>query len=146
MKLVDLTEEMARLIVEGAHRAWTQKDLDSMLSWYVDDLTYLCNVGGRDGGPLFLTGKEELRDFLLPVTEVADATSTLLEFRFQDGVGRARIDSELRHRKTGVVLKGTYRQVLTFANDKIAKLEEFHDAARMRAFWNLVSSVNPDPG
>ena len=60
-------------------------------------------------------------------------------FRFSDGVGRALIGAVIRHKDTGHKLAGTFRQVVYYRNNQIAQLEEFHDAARMAAFWRLVA-------
>jgi len=43
------------------------------------------------------------------------------------------------HKGTGHKLAGTFRQVVYYRNNQIAQLEEFHDAARMAAFWRLVA-------
>jgi hypothetical protein len=35
-------------------------------------------------------------------------------------------------------LVGSYRQLVTYRGDKIERLEEFHDAAKMIAFWQMI--------
>ena len=55
-----------------------------------------------------------------------------------DGVGRATIECYVRHRTTRHVLVGSYRQLVTYRGDKVERLEEFHDAAKMIAFWQMV--------
>ena len=135
---MEINEPTARGILEAAHAAWNRRDIDAMLEWYHDDLTYFCNTGGSDGGALRLYGKADMRAFLSPVLNVADCISVPCSFTYQDGMGRAHIEVVLRHRKTGHTLQGTYRQLLFFRDFKISALEEFHDAARMKAFWAMV--------
>ena len=139
-----LDEAKARSILAAAHLAWSCGDLEGMLAFYNDDLTYFCNTGAPDGGPLELFGKADMRAFLEPVLQIAECTTVPITFSYKDGVGRAQIDVVLRHLKTGHTLTGLYRQVVKFAGDKICAVEEFHDAARMRAFWNMVLSPNDD--
>ena len=37
------------------------------------------------------------------------------------------------------MLVGSYRQLVTYRGDRIERLEEFHDAAKMIAFWQMIS-------
>ena len=55
-------------------------------------------------------------------------------------IARAQIDTYVRHRRTGHVLAGSYRQVVTYRGNEIWRIEEYHDAAKMAAFWRLVAS------
>ncbi len=126
-----------------AHAAWSTGDIEGVLAQYVDDLTYWCNTGGPDGTPMTIAGKDGLRDFMQSIAQVAESVSVSEYFRLQDGVGRANIECYIRHKSTGHKLVGSYRQVVTYRGDKIARLEEFHDAARMAAFWRLIAG---DPG
>lgn len=133
-----LNEPTARSILEAAHAAWSKQNIDGMLDWYDDRLTYFCNVGGADGGELRLYGKADMRAFLSPVTAVADCVTVPFAFTFSNGIGRAQIEVYIKHRESGNLLHGTYRQVVEYRDYKIFAVEEFHDAARMRAFWAMV--------
>ena len=135
---MDINEPTARGILEAAHATWNRQDIESMLDWYHDDLTYFCNTGGSDGDALRPYGKADMRAFLAPVLKVADCVSVPYSFSYQDGIGRAHIEVVLRHRETGHTLQGTYRQLVFFRDFKIQAIEEFHDAARMKAFWAMV--------
>ena len=135
---MDINEPTARSILEAAHAAWNRQDIEAMLEWYHDDLTYFCNTGGSDGDALRLYGKADMRAFLTPVLKVADCISVPCAFTYQDGIGRAQIEVVLRHHETGHTLQGTYRQLLFYRDFKIQAVEEFHDAARMKAFWAMV--------
>ena len=135
---MSLNEPTARSILEAAHAAWNRQNLEDMLTCYHDDITYYNNTGGIDGNVLKLYGKEDMRAFLQPVLDIADCISVPLTFNYRDDVGRAQVEVVIRHRQSGMELKGTYRQFVTFQNFQIIALEEFHDAARMKAFWTMV--------
>ena len=140
-----VTESEAKNILEQAHLAWSEGDLDGTLACYRDDLRYVCNTGGFDGSPLCISGKDQFRDFLLPVIETVDSLSTVSHFRLEGQVARAFIDCTLSHRNTGLQLVGNYTQIVTFERGKILQMEELHDVARMAAFWRLVLSEEEKP-
>jgi ketosteroid isomerase-like protein len=139
IKQMTIDEHRARMILDRAHAAWSRGDVEGVLSQYVEDLTYCCNTGGVDGGPLMITGKQGLREMLQPIVDVAESVSVSEYFRFNEGMGRAKIECYIRHRKTRHMLVGSYRQLVTYRGDKIERLEEFHDAAKMVAFWRMIS-------
>jgi len=134
-----LDEFRTRDILDAAHAAWSRGDVEGVLSQYVDDLTYWSNTGAPDGGPLTIVGKVALRKFLESIAEVADSGSVSEYFRLIEDVGRAKIECFIRHKQTGHTLVGSYRQVVTFRCDKIVRVDEYHDAARMAAFWRLIA-------
>ncbi len=134
-----LDEHRARMIVESAHAAWSRGDVDGVVRHCADDITYFCNTGGPDGGPLTIVGKEAYREFLQQIVDVAESVSVPEYFRFEDGVGRTTIDCYIRHKTTRHTLVGSYRQLVTYDGPWIVRLEEFHDAAKMIAFWRMIS-------
>lgn len=134
-----LDAQSARDVLDGAHAAWSNGDIERLLSYYADDLVYWCNAGSLEGAPYVLEGKPAYRTFLHSIVAVADSASVTEHFQFEDGIGRAKVECYIRHRRTGLVLSGSYRQVATFRGRKIARIEEFHDAAKMAAFWRLVT-------
>ena len=136
---MQVDEHKARIILDMSHAAWSRGDIEGVLRNYVDDLTYYCNTGGPDGGPLSVVGKQALRNMLQPIVEVAESVSVSEYFRYSDGVGRAMIECYIRHKTTHHTLVGSYRQLVTYRDDKIERMEEFHDAAKMIAFWKMIS-------
>jgi ketosteroid isomerase-like protein len=136
---MDLDEHRARMILDLSHAAWSRGDVEGVLSHYVDDLTWFCNTGGVDGGPLTIKGKQALRQMLQPIVDVAESVSVSEYFRFVDGIGRAKIECYIRHKTTRHLMVGSYRQLITYRGDKIERMEEFHDAAKMVAFWQMIS-------
>lgn len=136
---MELDEHRARMILDSTHAAWSRGDVEGLLRYYVDDVSYFCNTGGPDGGPLLITGKQAYGEMLQMIADVAESVSVAEFFRFQDGVGRANVECYIRHKQTRHTLVGSYRQLITYRGDKIARTEEFHDAAKMIAFWRMVT-------
>jgi ketosteroid isomerase-like protein len=136
---MSLTEAIAREVLDSAHAAWSNADIEGVLSCYVDDLTFWCNSGGPDGGALLITGKANLRAFLQSIVDVAESVSVSEYFRLADGIGRAKIECYIRHRKTGHTMAGSYRQLVSYRDSRILQISEYHDAARMAAFWRLIA-------
>ena len=134
-----LTEAEAREIVIAAHRAWSERQLEQVLSFYEDNLLYWCNVGAPDGGPLLIMGKEAFRTSLQSFLGTTRCKSGVHTFEFKDGVAKATAFHRVTHVETGYVLDGSFRQVWTFKSKRIARLDEYHDAARLTAFWRLVA-------
>lgn len=140
-----LTGREAEAILRKAHLAWTEGDIDGTLACYSDDLTYVCNTGAVDGGPLTISGKPQFRDFLLPVMETVASWTAVSQFKFDGQIGRALIECHLHHRKTGLSLVGTYSQIATFKRGMLSRMEELHDVSRMVSFWRLVLSEEEEP-
>jgi ketosteroid isomerase-like protein len=136
---MQLDEHRARMILESSHAAWSRGDIEGVLYHYADDLSYCCNTGGPDGGPLTIEGKQGLRQMLQAIVDVAESVSVPEYFRYEDGVGRSKIECYIRHKTTHHTLVGSYRQLVTYRGDKIARMEEFHDAAKMITFWKMIS-------
>jgi ketosteroid isomerase-like protein len=136
---MDLDEHRARVILESTLAAWSNADIDALVSHFVDDMTYFCNTGGPDGGPLTIVGKRTYREMLQQIVDVAESVCVSEYFRFANGVGRAKIECYIRHKTTRHTLVGSYRQLITYRGDRIERMEEFHDAAKMIAFWQMIS-------
>lgn len=140
MNAVRLDSEwlQAEAIVNAAHAAWSSRDLDRMLSFYTHDIVYTCN-GDPNGEPLRLIGHQAMRGFLEPVLAVAESASVVENFTFDGTTVRTNIACYVKHLKTKIVLTGNYRQILRFREGRVCQLDEFHDAARLNAFWRLVA-------
>lgn len=114
-----------------------------MLRLYDEDVIYWCNAGGPRRKPLMIVGKPVFRNFLESVADVAESVCVTEYFRLIGGVGRTKIDAYMRHKQTGHTLVGSYRQVVTFRDRKILRLDEYHDAAKMVAFWRIIAGETP---
>jgi ketosteroid isomerase-like protein len=127
------------MILESAHAAWSRGDVEGVVCHVADDITYFCNTGGPDGGPLTIVGKQAYREFLQQIVNVSESVAVAEYFRFEEGIGRATVECYIRHKTTRHTLVGSYRQLVTYSGPRIVRLEEFHDAAKMIAFWRMIS-------
>jgi ketosteroid isomerase-like protein len=141
-----LDQYMARSILESTHHAWCKGEIERLLSYYADDCTYWNNAGSLDGAPFILEGKAHFRTFLTSIYAVAESATVIESFQFEDGVACANVAAYIRHRRTGHVLSGTFRQVITYRGRKIQRNEEYHDAAKMAAFWKMVTCDDSGEG
>jgi ketosteroid isomerase-like protein len=139
-----LTSIKARELIENSHEAWRRGDLDGLLAQYTDDLAYWCNAGNPAGGPVEIFGRDAFRETLAAVLRTALCNSHVLTFDFDGALGRTKAHYRLEHRDVAAVLEGTYRQVIHYRGGLISRLEEFHDAGRLTAFWKL-ATVGTEP-
>lgn len=139
-------------LLDAAHAAWCRGDLDHVLTFLTDDFEYQCNAGTADGSPVFLAGKAAFAAFWQPVIAQITTTTVPETFKMLGDVARAQIQGWVRHERTGHEISGSFRQIITFRDGKISAIEEYHDAARMTAFWAMVAhdeadgASRPDPG
>lgn len=125
-------------LIDAAHHAWSNGDVEGVLAQYADDLTFWSNVGGADEKPLTVVGKPAMRAFLQALAGETEGTAATEYFRYSGGLGRAKIEYYVRHKQTGLILTGSYRQITSFRDGKILRVEQYHDAARTAAFWRLI--------
>jgi ketosteroid isomerase-like protein len=137
--LRDLNTETAKAILDAVHASWSAGDLEGLLARLSEDICYQSNTGSANGSPITLLGREQLGAYLSPMLQAVESMTVVDSFRYEDGVARAQVIAYVRHKTTGHVMTGTYRQVVHFQDAFVCKLDEFHDAARMVAFWKLVS-------
>jgi ketosteroid isomerase-like protein len=135
-----VTAARARQLLYTAHDAWNRRDIDALIDLYVDDLTYYSNFGSADGGPFTLAGKAALRTFVMPIAQL-ECLSVPERFRFEDGQGHASAEFYMRHRSSGLTHSGVYRQIVSYRDDKILRLEEYHDAPALAAFMAMLSTT-----
>jgi ketosteroid isomerase-like protein len=134
---MDLSEEQARQILFATHDAWNKREFDRLLSFYVDDLIYWVNMGGPEAGPLTIAGKEQLR-LRLQAWDPFESLSVPQHFRMAEGVARANIEFFVKDLRSGQSHSSTFRQVATFRDNKISRMEQYHDAPALLAFMAMV--------
>ena len=109
------------------------------MACYCDDIRYTCNIGPTGTQSFVAVGRKAMLDFLLPVLDVTESMSVVESFAFRNEEARATVACFVKHKATGHVLSGKYRQVVRFRDGGIAQIDEFHDAARIAAFCKLVA-------
>jgi ketosteroid isomerase-like protein len=131
------TDDQARAILEKAHHEWSLGNLDGMLAQFTDDMKFWCNAGDPAGGPIEFQGKAAFRQSLEAVLRTTRSRSQLLSFTFDGEVARANVSIRMESLINGVVLIATYREIVRYEALSISRIEEYHDAARLTAFWKL---------
>jgi ketosteroid isomerase-like protein len=135
---VAITEERARELIYALHDAWNKREIDALLALYTDDVTFWSNVGGPDGGPLVMSEKLALQQFFM-VWKGFDCLSVPQNFHFENGVCRCNVEFYIRDPRSGLQHASTYRQLATFRDDRILRLEQIHDAKAMAAFLSILA-------
>ncbi len=133
-----ISESKAARILYAAHEIWNRRDLAGLLELFDDDMIYWSNVGSPMGETL-LRGKGEFLAFLNTLQHM-EGLSVPHSFRFRDGVATAHAEFYLRDRASGFSHSGTFRQVLRFRNQRIVRMDEYHDAAALVSFYTLLDS------
>lgn len=139
---METTEVIARELLYALHDAWNKRDIERLISLYVEDMTFWANVGGPDGGPMTITDKSEFRRHLTE-WKGFECLSVPATFRFEKGVGRASVEFYVRDPRSGLRHAATYRQIAWYRGDKVLRLEEYHDAQALAAFMTLMSEYEP---
>lgn len=130
----------AKLTLYATHSAWSEGDIEGVLNCYTDDLIYYSNASATGDAPLIIHGRENFRLMLERISGDAESMSIVDFFRFgDDNVGRATVQGFIKHRVTRHTLTGTFRQEVAYRGNRICQMREYHDAARMRTFWHIVS-------
>lgn len=127
-------------VLHDLHAAWNRVDIDALLDCFTEDLDYWSNMGG-DGAPFIIAGKTALGSFVRSIAAEYQCSTSIASLKHDGASVRAHIAYTVRNRANGYVDAGTYRQIATFDNGKIARLEDFHDAPRLLAFWRLASAA-----
>jgi len=130
-----------RLIIEATYASWAAQDLATVGACLHKDAVYQLHLQ-PGAGPISgaVRGKatiikslaEILRDF-----EVVEYRP--LKITGADGLWTSRARIHYGHRATGLSYEATIRNVWRVEGDKIRNFEVFHDAARLRAFFEMVS-------
>lgn len=136
-----------RNVLEAIYASWAANDLDAVLACFSDDRVIMIHApahvvpwAGETRGKAQLERRlrELLREFEFldysPVL-ISDAGDTC----------HAQVHYRFRHLKTGHEIEGTLRHIWQADGDKIVRLEEFHDAERLRAFFELLATAEAKP-
>jgi ketosteroid isomerase-like protein len=132
-----LTAKRAREILYAAHEAWNRRDTEALLALYADDFIYWNNFGGPNGGPLTIHGRENMRLFLAGLADF-DALSVVETFELKDCTGHATSAFFMKDPVHGFTHSAVFRQIVTYEDGKILRLDEYHDAAAFAAFMALL--------
>jgi ketosteroid isomerase-like protein len=136
---MELDANAARELVDAAYAAWSRGDVEEILAQYDDEVTFWSNVGGATGEPLTIIGKTAFRAFVESLAREMEGVTVTEHFHFANGIARAKVEYYVRHKATRQVMSGSYRQITRFRGGRIARVEQYHDAARTAAFLRMTS-------
>ena len=139
--------DTAKAIVDEAHRAWSAGDIDAVLRTYTDDIWFQRNSINDSAPPLIIRGREDMEKFLKSIAANATGMAVLTGFQFHCGIARTRVSYFLKGLEAAHNFSGTYRQIIVFRGMQIARMEQFHDAPRLDAFFRLIDvpTFHEDP-
>lgn len=133
-------------VVRRHWAAWRYQDKQTSLTLCAPDVTFAVYVPEHVlffGGET--TGKPSVSDRLQTLIdhfETIDYEGTVT--RVTGNVVHGLVRFRFRHRATGEEIEGVMRQVVVVRNGLMQRLEEYHDAARIRAFMRLVAQIARD--
>jgi ketosteroid isomerase-like protein len=130
-----------RLILEAMYASWAAKDLDAVLSCCSDDIVFVIHVPPE---VMPFAGETRGKAALVPRLRMILDNFDFLEYRptFISDEGEefhSQVHYHFRHKTTQHDIEGTMRHVWRVKDDKIVRLEEFHDTPRVRAFFELLA-------
>ncbi len=133
-----------RLIVEAMYASWAAQDLQAVGGCLHRDAVYTLHLpegawplaGDVRGKRKIIASLEDiLRDF-----EVIEYKP--LKITESDDIATSRAKIHYGHKTTGLSYEANIRNVWRIEGDKIRHFEVFHDAARLRAFFEMVSRMS----
>lgn len=133
-----LSEERALEVLVATQVAWNNRDLRALRDLYTEDIVYWTNWGGPNNQPRTVVGRQELIRHFADVRDTADIDIRLMSFRLEGGQARVKFEVIWRDPKRGFRHVYTCRNIISFANDRIRRIEEFQDAANLNAFQKLI--------
>ncbi|MEI9901124.1 MAG: nuclear transport factor 2 family protein [Hyphomicrobium sp.] len=140
---MSISESQAVKVLYAAHEAWNKRDFNGLLELFDDNMIYWSTLGS-DRSQTEIRGKPEFRTFLA-AWQGMEGLSVPHSVRFKDGVASASVEFYVRDLRTGHAHSGTFRQVLTFRDGRILRMDEYHDAAAFGSFLALLNSESSTP-
>ncbi len=130
-----------RIVLEAMYASWAAKDLNAVLSCCSDDIVFAIHVPPEI---MPFAGETRGKAALVPRLQMILDDFDFLEYRpiFINDEGdtfHSQVRYHFRHKKTQLDIAGTMRHVWRVEDDKIVRLEEFHDTPRVGAFFELLA-------
>jgi ketosteroid isomerase-like protein len=122
--------------------AYAVRDLDRALACFSDDVIYALHVD-RDVVPFagVTIGKAQFRNRLEMIASLFDMPLYRLEHAALNGDElHASIAYRFRHIVSGEEIEGNMRAVIWVRGGLFARVNEYHDRARVEAFFRLIAS------
>jgi ketosteroid isomerase-like protein len=133
-----------RSMIEAMYAAWAAQDIQAVAGCLHRNAVYTLHLpegawpiaGHVRGKQKIVTSLDDiLRDFEVVEYRPLKITTT-------GDVARSRAKIHYGHRATGLSYEANISNVWRIEGDKIRSFEVFHDAARLRAFFEMVSRMS----
>jgi ketosteroid isomerase-like protein len=138
-------EDRVWLIAKTAMSTYAAGDLDAFMGMLTDDIAYALYL---DEAVITFAGETRGK---APFRERLAQMHQAFEYLLYRPIGvftaghtvRGQVEFMYRHRATHETLSGRFRLVVTVDGELVSRIEEYHDAERVRAFMRLVGSTAP---
>jgi len=133
------------LVLEAAYASWAARDLEATLASFADDVVFIIHLP-PEVAPFVgeARGKDQLRPRLQAILDDFDFIEYVpLQITASGQSFHSRVRFRYRHKATGLEYDGTMRHVWRVEGDRIVRFEEFHDAERVRTFFQLLAQTRP---
>lgn len=133
------------VLLEAAYASWAAQDLESTMACFADDVLFAIHLPDNVPFGGIVHGRTALREVLKSLIDTFD----FLEYRpvqitASGGSFHSQVYFHYRHKATGLRYEGKLRHVWRIEGDKIVHFEEFHDAQRTRAFFEVLKLYQKD--
>ena len=135
-----------RFVIEAMLSAWAARDFATIGACIHDDAEWLVHL---PPGTWPLSGSVLGKPQVMRSLRTIARDFAVLEYRPlkivpHDGFWSSRVRIGYGHRATGLTYEATITNFWQFERDKIVMCESFHDAARLRAFLEMVSRIGTE--
>jgi ketosteroid isomerase-like protein len=139
-------EDRVGSVAKTAMQAYAAGHLDAFMEMLTDDIAYALYL---DEAVVTFAGethgKASFRERLAQMHQAFEyVLFRPLGVRVSGDVAHCQVEFMYRHRATQEMLSGRFRLVMTVAGERLSRIEEYHDAERVRAFMRLVGGATPD--
>jgi ketosteroid isomerase-like protein len=139
-----MTDKIATIAL-AAMNTYAAGDLDGLMEMLTDDINYALYL---DEAELPFAGETRGKDLLRQrIGQMHGAFEYVLfrpfKIRVVDNTAHNQVEFMYRHKATNELLCGRFRFVLIVKGEFIQRIEEYHDAERIKAFARLVGGVTP---
>lgn len=131
------------MVLEAGYASWAARDLAATLAVFAEDVVFAIHLP-PDVAPFVgeVRGRDQLAPRLQAILDDFDFIQYLpLQITAEGGSFHSRVRFHYRHKETGLEYEGTMRHEWRVEGDKIVRFEEFHDAERVRSFFQLLAQA-----
>lgn len=127
------------ILLEAAYASWAARDLDATMACFSEDVLFAIHLPENVPFSGVVRGKSALRRRLKSLLDEFDFIEYKpVQLTAKGSSFHSQVYFHYQHKATGLRYEGRIRHVWRIEGDKIVRFEEFHDAERTRAFFELL--------